>query len=63
MAGLRGVIGTRVNPAAIITFVVGVGIFLACQKQTFFVNTVGITFIDMVVSSLLYMVLSKLQRS
>lgn len=52
-----------VNPAAIITFVVGVVIFLACQKQTFFVNTVGITFIDMVVSSLLYMVLSKLQRS
>ena len=30
-----------VNPAAIITFVVGVVIFLACQKQTFFVNTVG----------------------
>ncbi|MDO4855866.1 MAG: cytosine permease [Limosilactobacillus gorillae] len=51
-----------VNPAAIITFIVGVVIFLTFRNQEFFVNSIGITFVDMLVSGLLYMGLSKLQR-
>lgn len=47
------------NLSAIITFVAGVAIFLAGHQLPIFVNTVGMTFIDMLFSALLYAVLMR----
>lgn len=49
-----------VNPAAIITFIAGVVIFLAGHQLPIFVNTIGMTFIDMLLSAALYAGLSRL---
>ncbi|MDO4911958.1 MAG: cytosine permease [Lactobacillus sp.] len=47
------------NPSAIITFIVGVCLFLLLSKQAIFVNSIGFTFIDMIISAGLYLGLSK----
>lgn len=46
-----------VNWIAIITFIIGVAFFVAVHQLPLFANTVGATFIDIVLSGLLYYVL------
>lgn len=48
------------NPSALITFVVSVILFLAAHQLPLFVNTIGMTFVDMVVSAGLYAGLTRL---
>lgn len=49
-----------VNPASLITFIVGVGAFLWLRQWPILKATIGVTFIDMLLSASLYLVLSRL---